>query len=129
MIEYHDLLGTPYEPEDRDCSWLAWEIVRRAGGEPLFEPEDIRGGGPDELEMLLQAFADRWEMVGMGVDSATQDGDLVLTSGPEGLHLLPVVDGREGLLLTTTLKSCGVIAVRRRAVQNCIGVYRRKTPC
>lgn len=102
MIPYVDLLGTPWiNYGDHDCVWLAKELLRRGGFTP---PEPI--------------YDAEWQEVA----EAVRDGDIVVTSWPNGDHHLSTLVSR-GLIVTTSQKH-GVHALRLDQLRNVVGVYR-----
>lgn len=130
-VEWHDLLGRPFrKPRSTssglNCFDVAAEITRRIYGDPagLVHPCSSLEEGDSWFEATR--FNENWELVGRGLSSATQVGDIV-GCGKSGI--LTTVYTRIERLRPTFLTSAvrgGVVAVPASKITDVIGVYRRR---
>lgn len=133
---YLDLLGVPYLlhgrlPRGLDCSTLAEEVLTRLGKTPpVTSPFRVpnSSGQLGEFEEYLIAQADQMERLGDDVRTATEPGDVVLTSPRKiraGRGMWVVAE--PGLFLTAQPR-VGVVAYPvdtiLRARPHVLGVYR-----
>lgn len=122
VLEYEDLIGVPFQWNGRgprygegiDCWQLLRELHRRAGVE-IPECDSF-----EAVERLWHGF----QLVGLGLDSATRELDVLYRPGEPYGHVSVVVDARRRRALTTSHGRRGVLSVPVRALQGVRGVYR-----
>ena len=134
-VRWMDLLGSPYRlhgdgENGFDCSTLAEEIVRRTGrkvppSSPFRIPESQ--GVEGEIETYFDAMDKAYKKIGVKIHMAKEAGDVVLCADqnrvPRSLFVL--VEPNRGTFLTAH-PTAGVVAMRRFAIKNIVGIYRAK---
>ena len=135
MVEWHDLLGTPWrlhgvDRSGMDCSTVAEEVLRRTGAKPpSTSPFRMASsaGENNEMASYFGYLEDEFDCVGQAVEDARQTGDIVLAKDENGIarHLYVLVESERGTFLTAS-HNHGVVAIRRHMIGEVSGVYRLK---
>ena len=134
-VRWMDLLGSPYRLHGTGdngfaCSTLAEEIVRRTGRKvPSTSPFRIpqSQGVEGEIETYFEAMDTAYKKIGVKIHMAKEAGDVVLCTDRNNVprSLFVLVEPNRGTFLTAH-PTAGVVAMRRFAIKNIVGIYRAK---